>query len=173
MQGSVGTVQTEQWSWILSTLVNWIWAGLSWIVAWQAYVFGWLFSGDSFWIIAGKFLLLVPPAAQLPFVHRWRDARPPVGFGHEVPRQEEEHLHHRGIRWLTERLREGVEREEPHLGGPAALGRRRAQVYLERLPGPREPEGEGKRLAPPERVEYAPSLEEIHGTAPRATRSSR
>src|SRR5216117_1152029 len=65
MQGSVGTVQTEQWSWILSTLVNWIWAGLSWIVAWQAYVFGWLFSGDSFWIIAGKFLLLVPPAAVL------------------------------------------------------------------------------------------------------------
>src|SRR5205809_6692280 len=65
MQGSVGTVQTEQWSWILSTLVNWIWAGLSWIVAWQAYVFGWLFSGDSFWIIAGKFLLLVPPASVL------------------------------------------------------------------------------------------------------------
>lgn len=65
MQDSVSGLQTDQWSQVLSTVVDWIWAGLSWIVAWQAYLFGWLFTGDSVWAVIGKFLLLVPPAAVL------------------------------------------------------------------------------------------------------------
>ena len=65
MQDSVTSLQTDQWSQVLSTVVDWIWGGLSWIVAWQAYLFGWLFSGDSIWAIMGKFVLLLPPAAVL------------------------------------------------------------------------------------------------------------
>ena len=65
MQDSVGTAQSAQWTSLLSQLVNWAWAGLSWIIDWQAFVFGWLLSGDSFWAIVGKALLLLPPAAVL------------------------------------------------------------------------------------------------------------
>ncbi|MGH7567572.1 MAG: hypothetical protein ACREL9_01185 [Gemmatimonadales bacterium] len=65
MQDTVGTVQTEQWSWILSTLWGWIWAGLSWIVDWQAQVFGLVLGGESFGAIVGMSLLLFLPAAVL------------------------------------------------------------------------------------------------------------
>ena len=65
MQDSVGSVQTAQWTSLLAQLVNWAWAGLSWIIDWQAFVFGWLLSGDSVWAIVGKALLLLPPAAVL------------------------------------------------------------------------------------------------------------
>jgi hypothetical protein len=65
MQDAVSSLQTDEWSRVLSTVVDWIWAGLSWIVAWQADLFGWLLSGDSFWVIVGKFILLLPPAAVL------------------------------------------------------------------------------------------------------------
>jgi hypothetical protein len=65
MQDSVGSVQTAQWTSLLAQLVNWAWAGLSWIIDWQAFVFEWLLSGDSFWAIVGKALLLLPPAAVL------------------------------------------------------------------------------------------------------------
>jgi hypothetical protein len=64
MQDSVGSLQRDEWSRVLSTVVDWVWAGLSWIVAWQANLFGWLLSGD-FWIVVGKFILLVPAAAVL------------------------------------------------------------------------------------------------------------
>src|SRR5437588_8132642 len=65
MQGPLGTGQTEQWSWILQTVTGWVWAGLSWIVDWQALVFRWVLYGDSFWQVVGKFLLLFFPATVL------------------------------------------------------------------------------------------------------------
>src|SRR6266516_76394 len=65
MQQPLGTAQTEQWSWILQTVWGWIWGGLSWIVDWQALVFRTVLSGDSFWQIVGKVLLLFFPATVL------------------------------------------------------------------------------------------------------------
>src|SRR3989442_963556 len=65
MQQPLGTAQTEQWSWILQTVWGWIWAGLSWILDWQALVFRTVLSGDSFWQIVGQFLLLFFPATVL------------------------------------------------------------------------------------------------------------
>jgi len=59
------TVQTEQWSWILQTVWGWIWGGLSWIVDWQAYVFRLVLSGNSFWEVVGKVLLLLFPTFAL------------------------------------------------------------------------------------------------------------
>jgi hypothetical protein len=64
MQDSVGTLQRDEWSRVLSTVMDWIWAGLSWIVVWQATLFGWLLSGDL-WVVIAKFVLLVPAAAVL------------------------------------------------------------------------------------------------------------
>src|SRR5256885_8372213 len=65
MQQPLGTAQTEQWSWILQTVWGWIWAGLAWILDWQALVFRTVLSGDSFWQIVGKSLLLFFPATVL------------------------------------------------------------------------------------------------------------
>ncbi len=65
MQASVAAIQTEQWTSLLQQLVNWVWVGLRWIVEWQAYIFGWLLSGNSFWELLGKSLLLLLPAAVL------------------------------------------------------------------------------------------------------------
>jgi len=65
MQDPVAAVQTAQWSWILSTLWSWIWAGLAWIVEWQARVFGMILGVDSFWGAVGAVLLLFLPAATL------------------------------------------------------------------------------------------------------------
>jgi len=65
MQDPVAAVQTAQWSWILSTLWSWIWAGLSWIVEWQARVFAMILGVDSFWGVVGAVLLLFLPAATL------------------------------------------------------------------------------------------------------------
>ncbi|MGH2600572.1 MAG: hypothetical protein ACRDJ9_14460, partial [Dehalococcoidia bacterium] len=63
MQDPIGAVQTEQWSWILQTLVGWVWGGLSWIVDVQATVFGFLLYSDAFWPAFFKWLLLLLPAA--------------------------------------------------------------------------------------------------------------
>ncbi|OLC70346.1 MAG: hypothetical protein AUH78_21315 [Gemmatimonadetes bacterium 13_1_40CM_4_69_8] len=65
MQQPIGNVQPEQWSWILSTLWSWIWAGLSWIVDWQAKVFTFILGADSFWGVVGMSLLLLLPATAL------------------------------------------------------------------------------------------------------------
>ena len=65
MQNPIGGAQTEQWSWILQTVWGWIWAGLSWIVDWQALVFRTVLYGDSFWQIVGKVLLLFFPTMVL------------------------------------------------------------------------------------------------------------
>jgi hypothetical protein len=46
-------------------VVDWIWAGLSWIIDWQSLVFQQLLSVGSFWEVVGKSILLVPPATVL------------------------------------------------------------------------------------------------------------
>jgi len=65
MQDAVTNLQTDEWSRVLATVVNWIWAGLAWIIDWQALLFQQLLSGDSIWAVVGKCILLVPPATVL------------------------------------------------------------------------------------------------------------
>jgi hypothetical protein len=63
MQDPVNAFQTQQWSWILSTLWSWIWAGLAWILDWQESVFRTVLGAPSFWGVVGGALLLFLPAA--------------------------------------------------------------------------------------------------------------
>src|SRR5215210_6904747 len=63
------TVQTEQWSWMLTQLWSWVWSGMSWILDLQQLVFGFVFSGSP-GIIALKAVLLLLPAAVL-IVSMW------------------------------------------------------------------------------------------------------
>lgn len=68
MQDSLATVavsatQTQQWSFVLTQLFDWVMAGLAWIVPFQATVFGFVLKGDSFWSLAGVAVLLLLPAA--------------------------------------------------------------------------------------------------------------
>ena len=66
MQDSVvAATQTQQWTALLSQLLDWAWAGLSWIVVWQAKLFGFVLRADSFWALAGSAVLLLLPAAVL------------------------------------------------------------------------------------------------------------
>ncbi len=65
MQESVAAIQTAQWTSLLQQLVNWVWMGLRWIVDWQAYLFGWLLSGNTLGEILAKCFLLLLPAAVL------------------------------------------------------------------------------------------------------------
>jgi hypothetical protein len=64
MQDSGTSMQSEQWSQVLSTVVDWIWAGLSWIIDWQALLFQQLLEGSA-WAVVGKCVLLLPPATVL------------------------------------------------------------------------------------------------------------
>lgn len=64
MQEAVGSAQNEQWLSILAQLKDVVWAGVTMILEWQAYLFQQLFAG-SFWAVVGKVLLLLPPAAVL------------------------------------------------------------------------------------------------------------
>ncbi|MGH7675914.1 MAG: hypothetical protein ACREMV_11650, partial [Gemmatimonadales bacterium] len=63
MQASFSSGQTEQWSWILSTVWSWIWDGLSWILDVQALMFGFTLFGDSTGLAILKTALLFLPAA--------------------------------------------------------------------------------------------------------------
>lgn len=60
---AVMSAQTQQWSFILSQLFDWVMTGLAWIVPFQSKVFGTILRGDSFWSLAGASILLVLPAA--------------------------------------------------------------------------------------------------------------
>jgi len=64
MREAVGSAQNQQWLSILSQLWDVVWRGISSLLAWEAYLFEQLLTG-SFWAVAGKVLLLVPPAAVL------------------------------------------------------------------------------------------------------------
>src|SRR5437879_13718523 len=64
MQDAVtNAAQTQQWSFILSQLFEWVMAGLAWIVPFQARVFGFVLQGQTFWSLAGTGILLLVPAA--------------------------------------------------------------------------------------------------------------
>jgi hypothetical protein len=63
MQASLSSVQTEQWSWILSTVWSWIWDGLSWILDVQAFLFGFTLFGESTGVAVLKAALLFLPVA--------------------------------------------------------------------------------------------------------------
>lgn len=74
MQDPVTTatgVQSEQWTWILDKLLDFVWAGLSWIVDWQAQLFGFVLGSDSFWALAGMAVLLLLPAAVVGVAGVW------------------------------------------------------------------------------------------------------
>src|SRR5437899_3311383 len=55
--------QTQQWSFVLQQLVQWVVAGVAWIVPFQARIFGFVLGGASFWSLAGMAVLLLLPAA--------------------------------------------------------------------------------------------------------------
>src|SRR5712691_4649564 len=57
--------QTQQLSFILSQLFDWVMTGLAWIVPFQNRVLGYVLQGDNFWRLAGTALLLLLPAAAL------------------------------------------------------------------------------------------------------------
>ena len=57
--------QTQQWSFILSQLFDWVMTGLAWIVPFQNRVLGYVLQGDNFWRLAGTAVLLLLPAAAL------------------------------------------------------------------------------------------------------------
>ncbi len=57
--------QTQQWSFILSQLFDWVMTGLAWIVPFQNRVLGYVLQGDNFWRLAGTAILLLLPAAAL------------------------------------------------------------------------------------------------------------
>jgi hypothetical protein len=62
MQDVAGIAQTQQWSFVLQQLVQWVIAGVAWIVPFQARVFGFVLQGESFWSLAGSAILLFLPA---------------------------------------------------------------------------------------------------------------
>ncbi len=62
MQSTLGSPQTEQWSWILSQLWNLVWSGMSWILDLQHLVFGFVFSGSPGVAVLKATLLLIPAA---------------------------------------------------------------------------------------------------------------
>src|SRR5437867_12310058 len=55
--------QTQQWSFVLQQLVQWVVAGVAWIVPFQARIFGFVLGSASFWSLAGMAVLLLLPAA--------------------------------------------------------------------------------------------------------------
>ncbi len=55
--------QTQQWSFVLQQLVQWVVAGVAWIVPFQARIFGFVLGGASFSSLAGMAVLLLLPAA--------------------------------------------------------------------------------------------------------------
>lgn len=66
MQDPTSSMQSQQWSWILSTLWSWIWAGLAWIIDWQARVFETVLGAGTVWgVVAGAILLFLPAAVMI------------------------------------------------------------------------------------------------------------
>ena len=62
MQDVTNAAQTQQWAFILSQLLDWVMAGLAWIVPFQSRVFNFVLQGESFWALAGMAVLLALPA---------------------------------------------------------------------------------------------------------------
>jgi hypothetical protein len=55
--------QSQQWSFVLQQLVQWVVAGVAWIVPFQNNVFAVVLRGQTFWELAGSAVLLMLPAA--------------------------------------------------------------------------------------------------------------
>ncbi|HEV2672057.1 MAG TPA: hypothetical protein VGU74_13265 [Gemmatimonadales bacterium] len=54
--------QNQQWSFVLQQLVQWVVAGVAWIVPFQNNVFSVVLRGQTFWELAGSSVLLLLPA---------------------------------------------------------------------------------------------------------------
>lgn len=63
----VAIAQTQQWSFVIQQLAQWVVAGVAWIVPFQAEVFNFVLRGDSFWTLAAGALLLFLPAGAFVF----------------------------------------------------------------------------------------------------------
>ncbi|PYP16982.1 MAG: hypothetical protein DMD54_08505 [Gemmatimonadetes bacterium] len=55
--------QSQQWSFVLQQLVQWVVSGVAWIVPFQSNVFANVLRGQTFWELAGSSVLLMLPAA--------------------------------------------------------------------------------------------------------------
>src|SRR5919197_1222228 len=62
MQDVTNAGQTQQWSFVLQQLVQWVVAGFTWILPIQARIFDFVLQGDSFWTLAATSVLLFLPA---------------------------------------------------------------------------------------------------------------
>src|SRR6266568_7998585 len=62
MQEVTNVPQTQQWSFVLQQLVQWVVAGFTWIVPIQARIFDFVLRGESFWSLAATSVLLFLPA---------------------------------------------------------------------------------------------------------------
>src|SRR5579859_2798950 len=62
MQDVTNAAQTQQWSFVLQQLVQWVVAGFTWIIPIQARIFDFVLRGDSFWGLAATSVLLFLPA---------------------------------------------------------------------------------------------------------------
>src|SRR5437899_9296993 len=54
--------QSQQWSFVLQQLVQWVVSGVAWIVPFQSNVFANVLRGQTFWELAGSSVLLLLPA---------------------------------------------------------------------------------------------------------------
>jgi hypothetical protein len=62
LQDSTAAAQTQQWSFVLQQLVQWVMAGLAWIIPFAKQVFAFVLRGDDFWSLAGMSIILFLPA---------------------------------------------------------------------------------------------------------------
>src|SRR5688572_22629591 len=67
MQEVANIAQTQQWSFVLQQLVQWVVAGVAWIVPFQNKVFNFVLQGTTFWSLAGSAILLFLPAGVFVF----------------------------------------------------------------------------------------------------------
>ena len=62
MQDVTNAAQTQQWSFVLQQLVQWVMAGLAWIIPFAKQVFAFVLQGNDFWSLAGMSIILFLPA---------------------------------------------------------------------------------------------------------------
>ena len=62
LQETATAAQTQQWSFVLQQLVQWVMAGLAWIIPFAKQVFAFVLRGDDFWSLAGMSIILFLPA---------------------------------------------------------------------------------------------------------------
>src|ERR1044072_9033256 len=75
LQETATAAQTQQWSFVLQQLVQWVGAGLAWIIPFAERVFGFVLQGESFWSLAGMAIALLLPAGVFIAVIAMENAR--------------------------------------------------------------------------------------------------